>query len=157
MSLMVPTSTNVCVGTCEQCANMAPVSSPFSLSLLFLCVLTVGGQEVHASITSSSQPPVTRRHCHVEAVLFLWIVFFLSFFCCPWFLGQNTHAHTRMHTSAHQLPQQSVFSVNCGQQSVWRWLPCVKFALSCRSEDWLVLERLNSWIRRLSPCWNKSV
>lgn len=103
-----------------------------------------GGQEVHASITSSTQPSVTCRHCHAE-VVFISFVFCFLFVPSTYFIFfRSEHTHTHIRTA-------TVFSMNCGQQSACRRLPCVKFALSCRSERRLVLVRPNSWIRRLSP------
>lgn len=136
------------VSTCDRWTSMAPVSSQFLFASSWsLCVLTVGGRRS----TPRSRPPrspVTRRHCHVEAVSFLFILFFLWLLLFSrFFLGQNTHI------SAHQ----------CVFYELWTTKRVVaapvrkKFALSCRSERWLVLVRLNSWIRRLSLCWNKSV
>lgn len=108
------------------------------------CVLTVEGRRS----TPPSRPP---RSPLSHAVIvtpksFLSLLYFV-FFLFPqhtfiFFRSEHTHTHIRTAT---------VFSMNCGQQSACRRLPCVKFALSCRSERRLVLVRPNSWIRRLSP------
>lgn len=109
-----------------------------------VCVLTVEGGR---STPRSRLPRSPLSHAViVTPKLFLFPLCF-SFLLFPqntfiFFLGQNKHTHTRI--SAQRLPLRRVFSMNCGQQSVCRRLPCVKFALSCRSERRLVLVRPNS-------------
>ena len=119
------------------------------------CVLTVEGRRS----TPPSRPPrspLSHAGIVTPKLFFLFLLYFV-FFLFPqhtfiyFFLGQNTHTHTHTHTYPHSDRHCRVFSMNCGQQSVCRRLPCVKFALSCRSERRLVLVRPNSWIRRLSP------
>ncbi len=77
-------STNVCL-----CVSVHVNAAPAWLQChhSFVCRLFISlcpdsrGQEVHASITCSTQPSVTCCHCHVEVVLFSVILFFLWFFC----------------------------------------------------------------------------
>lgn len=137
-------STNVCHYMWTVHQHGSSVITVLFAGSLSLCVLTVraGGPRFYHVLHTAL--------CHMPSLsswkLFYFYLFYVVLLFSQ-FLGQCAHTH---------LPQQSVFSMNCAQQSAWWLLLCVKFTLSCRSEHLLVLVRVNSWIRRLSPCWNKS-
>lgn len=96
-------STNVCVCVC-QCEHVNDAPTWLQCHHSFVCRLLISlcpdsrGQEVHASITCSTQASVTCRHCHVEAVSFSVILFFLWFFCS---LNFQVRTHTYPHTTAN--------------------------------------------------------
>lgn len=117
----------MCVITCEQSPITAPVCHSF-VCRLFICLCSDSGSR--RSMPRSHTPCSRLSHAVIvmlKVIVFYFISFLLRFFCS---LKFQVRAHTFQHTNCDNI----VFSMNCGQQSVWRRLQRVKFALSCRSE-----------------------